>query len=185
MAVLQAHGGRVEGLSPPAAGTQARQERDFDDLYASTFQKLTLQLYAYTGDLPEAQDMVQEAFYRAYLRWASISMYDDPFAWVRRVAWNLAISRFRRQKLAAAFLRKQRVDNVDGPSPDRVALTRALATLSEPQRRAVVLRYMAQMTVPEIAAQEGVPEGTVKSWLSRGRSALASKLTDEAQEVDQ
>lgn len=41
-------------------------ERDFDDFYASAYRRLTLQLYAYLGDLPEAQDVVQEAFCRAY-----------------------------------------------------------------------------------------------------------------------
>jgi len=51
---------------------------------------LTLQLYAYTGDLPAAQEIVQEAFCRALPRWHRIRRYDDPVAWLRRVAWNLA-----------------------------------------------------------------------------------------------
>jgi RNA polymerase sigma-70 factor, ECF subfamily len=59
-----------------------------------------------------------------------------------------------------------------------VALTRALAKIPAQQRRAVVLHYMAQLSVAEIAEQEGVAEGTVKSWLSRGRTALGKQLQD-------
>ncbi|WP_117211389.1 RNA polymerase sigma factor [Allorhizocola rhizosphaerae] len=156
----------------------AESQRDFDDLYAVAYQGLTLQLYAYLGDLSEAQDVVQEAFCRAYSKWKTISGYQEPAAWVRRVAWNLATSRFRKQKVAATFWRKQRVEHLEGPSPDRVALTRALAKIPAQQRRAVVLHYMAQLSIVEIAEQEGVAEGTVKSWLSRGRAALGQQLQD-------
>jgi RNA polymerase sigma-70 factor (ECF subfamily) len=133
-----------------------------------------VQLYAYFGDRQEAQDVVQEAFCRALARWSAVSRYDDPVAWVRRVAWNLAVSKWRRARTALNFLRKQHPDQgrVDGPSPERVALVAALATLPDTQRRAMVLRYLADLTVTEIADREGVPEGTVKSWLSRGRAAL-------------
>jgi RNA polymerase sigma-70 factor (ECF subfamily) len=63
-----------------------------------------------------------------------------------------------------------------------VAVIAALAALPEPQRRAVVLHYIADLTVPEVAEREGVPEGTVKSWLHRARTALAAELnsTDDA-----
>jgi RNA polymerase sigma-70 factor, ECF subfamily len=149
----------------------------FDELYAASFQGLTLQLHAYLGDLAEAQDVVQEAFCRAYARWSRLSTYDDPVAWVRRVAWNLATSRFRRQRTVVDFLRRQRPERVPEPSADRVALVRALATIAAAHRRALVLHYLAQLSVAEIAAQEGVAEGTVKSWLSRGRAALAQLLS--------
>jgi RNA polymerase sigma-70 factor (ECF subfamily) len=95
---------------------------------------------------------------------------------VRLVAWNLATSRFRRRRAATAFLHRQRQVVVSGPDPDHVALVRALSTLPPHHRRAVVLHYMADLSVAEIARQEGVAEGTVKSWLSRGRTALAGQL---------
>ena len=68
----------------------------FDAIYAAHHGDLTVQLYAYFGDLHEAQDVVQEAFCRAYASWRTTSRYDDPVAWVRRVAWNLAVSRWRK-----------------------------------------------------------------------------------------
>ena len=150
----------------------------FDDVYAAHFADLTVQLYAYFGDRQEAQDVVQEAFCRAYSRWKTVSRYDDPVAWIRRVAWNLAVSRWRRARTALTFLRRQRPGDaeLDGPGPDRVALVTALATLPPTQRRVMVLRYLADLTVAEIADREGVAEGTVKSWLHRSRAALAVQL---------
>ena len=159
-------------------------EIDFDDFYHAHFRALTVQLCAYTSDLAQAQDLAQEAFCRAYARWSKVVQYDDPVAWVRRVAWNLAVSRWRRTRTALTFLRKQRRDaaQVDGPNPERAALVEALGRLPDTLRRAMVLRYLADRTVADIADREGVPEGTVKSWLHRGRAALAAQLqpTEEA-----
>jgi RNA polymerase sigma-70 factor (ECF subfamily) len=152
---------------------------DFDSFYAAHFQSLTIQLYAYTGDLPSAQDVVQEAFCRALARWKRVSAMDDPLAWVRRVAWNLATSQWRRARTAALFLRKHRLEDVPAPGPDRVALAGALATLPAQHRRVVILHYLADQSVREIAEQVGAPEGTVKAWLHRGRTALAARLTEK------
>ncbi|HEY2670242.1 MAG TPA: sigma-70 family RNA polymerase sigma factor [Rugosimonospora sp.] len=155
----------------------------FEELYAAQFHGLTLQINAYIGDLAEAQDLVQEAFCRAIPRWEKLAGYDNPADWVRRVAWNLAISGWRRRRTAMAFLRRQREEHVEGPGPDRVALTRALRTLPDNQRRAFVLFYIAGRSVLEVAEQEGVPEGTVKSWLHRARVAVAAQLTEHRKET--
>lgn len=151
---------------------------DFTDFYAAHFSGVTVQIFAYTNDLPLAQDIAQEAFTRAVMRWEKLRAYDDPAAWVRRVALNLAASRWRRGRIAAAYLRRQRAEPVDGPSPDRVALASALATLPERYRRAVILYYLADMSIADIARQENVPPNTVKSWLHRARTELAAQLGD-------
>ncbi|SCG80737.1 RNA polymerase sigma-70 factor, ECF subfamily [Micromonospora echinaurantiaca] len=156
----------------------------FDDFYHAHFRGLVVQLRAYTGDPGQAQDLVQEAFCRAFARWDRLAGYDDPLAWIRRVAWNLAHSRWRRLRTAQAFLHRQREVHVAGPNPDRVALDAALALLPPRQRRAVVLHYLADLSVAEIAAQERVAEGTVKSWLHRGRAALAASLRDTEEAPD-
>jgi RNA polymerase sigma-70 factor (ECF subfamily) len=85
--------------------------------YAANFVPLTTQLYAYFGDRPEAEDVVQEAFCRALARWRQISVYEDPAAWVRRVAWNLATCQLRRSVVASAFRRRQRPEYYT-PGPD-------------------------------------------------------------------
>ena len=150
-----------------------RTMNDLESLYAGHFHSLSVQLYAYTGDLGVAQELVQEAFTRAIPRWSKISIYDDPLAWIRRVAFNLAKSRWRRMRTAAAFHRQHREETVSEPSPDRVALVAALARLPEKYRRAVVMHHLADMPIADIARTEGVPEGTVRVWLHRGRTALA------------
>lgn len=151
---------------------------DFDAFYAAHFVPTGAQLYAYLGDRAEAQDVAQEAFCRAWQRWSTVRTYDDPAAWVRRVAWRLAISRWRRTRTALSWRRRQRIGHVPDHGPDHVALVAALAGLPERHRRAVVLHHLADLPVAEIAAQEGVPAGTVRSWLHRGRAALALALGD-------
>jgi len=100
--------GVVTGTGPP-------HRLDFEQFYAAHFQSLTIQLFAYTSDLSVAQDVVQEAFCRALARWKRIADYDDPAAWVRRVAWNLATSRWRRARTAAQFLRRHREEHAWSP----------------------------------------------------------------------
>ncbi|MFF5172404.1 RNA polymerase sigma factor [Micromonospora sp. NPDC000089] len=156
---------------------------EFTDFYRAHFHRIAVQLYAYLGDHAEAQDLTQEAFCRTLERWERVSGYGDPSAWVRRVAWNLATSRLRRMRTAVRHLARQREEHVAGPGPDRVALTRALATLPTNQRRAIVLHHLAQLSVAEIAEQVGAPEGTVRSWLSRGRAALAGQLAETGSEA--
>lgn len=170
-----------DGVPDYLAGEEAHvsnDELDFDQFYATHFHNVALQLFAYFGDRSEAQDVTQEAFCRAWQRWSHISAYDDPVAWTRTVAWRLAISRWRRVKTALAFSRRHRDEHVPDISPDRVMLIAALATLPEKQRRAVVLHYLGDMPIADVATSEGVPEGTVKSWLHRARQALAIQLAD-------
>jgi len=173
-------------LPPP--GTEdgwAAPHPDFggiDTLYAAHFHTLTAQLYAYTGDLGVAQEIVQEAFCRAIPRWSTIITYDDPVAWLRRVAFNLAKSRWRHMAHAAAYRRRHREEYAPEPSPDRVALVSALAKLPPPLRLAVVLFYLADLPVADIAVTAGVTEATVRVWLYRGRVALADHLADLREE---
>jgi RNA polymerase sigma-70 factor, ECF subfamily len=99
----------------------------FDDFYQATFGRLVAQVYLVTGDLHEAEDVVQEAMARASVRWQRLRDYDLPEAWVRRVAMNLAADQRRRVRRRLALLARI------GPSPpapalsvDRVAVVRRL-----------------------------------------------------------
>src|SRR5207245_2373558 len=119
--------------------------------------------------------------------WHRISRYDDPVAWIRRVAWNLASSRWRRLRRARAVSagragapvgwERGGAETVPGPEPDRVALLAALAKLPTAHRRAVVLHYLGDLSTAEIAHQEGVADSTVRVWLHRGRTELADLLS--------
>ena len=158
-------------------------ERAFDDLYHASFRRLTAQLYAQIGDLDEAQECVQEAFARAWSHRRSIDMTQQPEAWVRTTAYRVAVSRWRRttrgrrapdRALAPAL-------TTPGPGADRLVVVNALSRLPEDQRRALVLHHLADLPVAEVAQETGVPEGTVKARLSRGRAALATILEEGTQ----
>ena len=65
-------------------------DQGFAAFYAGSYRRLLGQLFAVTGDLAEAENVLQEAYARAFVRWSRVGAYDLPEAWVRRVAINLA-----------------------------------------------------------------------------------------------
>jgi RNA polymerase sigma-70 factor (ECF subfamily) len=157
-----------------------RDDAGLRELYAASYRRLVGQIAAMTGDVSEAEDLVQEAFARAAAQWRRLERYDNPEAWLRTVAMNLARSRWRRGKRATAVMLRLRASHIEapGPSPDHVALVTALRELPAAQREALVLFHIVDLQVDEIARDLGVPAGTVKARLSRGRAALAERLRD-------
>lgn len=152
---------------------------EFEGFYQANFSGTVLLVYSFTADMAAAQDVVQEAFARAWQRWHTVSGYDDPLAWVRRVSLNLTNSRWRRLKTARAYLDRQREEYAAEASPDHVMVVAALRRLPRNQREALVLHYLADMPVEDVARHLDAPLGTVKSWLHRGRDALAGVLAIE------
>lgn len=162
-----------------------RDPTDFDAFYATTARRVLHYVYAVSGDLGEAQDVVQEAYARAWQRWSRVSGYDNPEAWVSMVAWRLAANRWRgARRWLAARTRLGRPATVPGPTPDRVAIVAALQAISKTQRETVVLHYLLDMSIAEIGAMTNTPAGTVKVRLSRARAALAPLLSDLNEEAD-
>lgn len=160
-----------------AEGTTMVMQASFAEFYQANYRGVVAQLYAYTGDLTEAQESAQEAFVRAWSRWDVIADYDEPRGWVCRVAYRVAISRWRRARHAAEIWRRHGPPLPEpAPDPANADLVKALRKLPEPQRRSVVLHYLGGFSVAEIAELDGVAPGTVKSRLSRGRDALAALL---------
>ncbi|RKE19410.1 SigE family RNA polymerase sigma factor [Streptomyces sp. TLI_171] len=152
-------------------------EEEFTEFYRHSVRRLTGQLYVVTGDLHEAQDVVQEAFVRAWGHRRGLDRELAPEAWVRTVAGRLAISRWRRARTAArAWRRHGETPEVDGPDPASVDLARALRQLTERQRLCAALFYVCDLPVDRIAAETGLAPGTVKAHLSRARAALARQL---------
>jgi RNA polymerase sigma-70 factor (ECF subfamily) len=152
--------------------------------YSAHYRRLVAALYALTGDYPDAQDLVQEAYARALARPKQFLDVADPEAWLRTVAINLARTRYRRRRLFDTLVRTGRVsrspESVPGLDPNRVALVAALQQLSRATRETIVLHHLADMSVHEVAETLGVPVGTVKARLSRGRAMLATLLNEHA-----
>jgi RNA polymerase sigma-70 factor (ECF subfamily) len=133
--------------------------------------------------------VAQEALLRAYRQWDVVGTYERPGAWSRRVALNLATSaRRRRRSEQRAVVRL--AFRPDPPDPDPVAdpvvsadVWAVVRTLPRQQANALVLYYLADESVADLAASLGCAPGTAKAHLHQARAALAARLgTDE--EVD-
>jgi len=161
-----------------------RDADEFDAFYAASAKRVLGHLYVVIGDRAEAEDAVAEAFARAWARWSTVRDCDSPEAWVRTVAYRIAVSSWRRAvNRLRAHRREAAADRpVDAASVDHVALVAALRQISVDQRRVVVLHYLAGLSVAEVAAETGVNANTVKTWLARGRKALAGQLADGDQQ---
>jgi len=156
----------------------------FEKFYGAAFGRLVGQLFLVTGDLHEAEDVVQEAFARAAERWSTIRTYDLPEAWIRRVALNLAASAARRRRRwLAVRVRLAQPPELPPASDEVLELLQALGRLPMSQRQPLVLHYLLQLPVEQVARELGISTGSVKARLFRGRQALAAQLTDPAWEV--
>src|ERR1700754_330222 len=148
---------------------------DFEAFYRDTSRRLLRYAYGLTGDPAEAQDLVQEAYARAWQRRRRLAGYEDPEAWLRLVVNRLSADRWRR-----LGVRRQRAaaeapaPPAPPPSEDVVLLVTAMRTLPAAHRRALALYYLLDRSVTDIAAETGASTGTVKSWLARGRAGLAA-----------
>ena len=153
-------------------------EASFDEFYLATRDAVLGQLTAMTLDRELAADTVQEAYTRAWQRWSRVSHLGDPTAWVRTVAWRLAVSQFRRRAVANRVLRRLEGDPLEAEVAPEVGLdvVAALRALSQEHRRVLVLHEMVGMSVREIAAETSAAEGTIKSRLSRAREQLSAAL---------
>ncbi len=155
---------------------------DLDALWTSAYPRLVGQLTLLTGNVDDARELASDAFVRLLPRWDKISRLDDPEGWLRTVAHRLAISRWRRTKVAAAGLVRMRdTGHVAGPDGADVDLTRALAQLPLAQRQVLVLHHVVGLPLEQIAADLGIAVGTCKSRLSRGRAAMALTLQPTAE----
>jgi RNA polymerase sigma factor (sigma-70 family) len=151
-----------------------------DELYDASYRRLVVQLYAICGNLNDAEDAVQEAFVIALRRQRDFRKVANPEAWIRTAALNHLRSRWRHASVVRRYQAR-----IPGPQipvevgPEHVAIVTALARVDADQREAVVLHYLADLGTADIAAELGVPEGTVKSRLSRARANLAELLDEK------
>jgi RNA polymerase sigma-70 factor (sigma-E family) len=157
----------------------------FAELYQASYRRLVLTAYAMTGDLGAAEEITQEAFTVAYGRRGRVARLDSPEAWLRTVVVNLARRRFRRSAMLDRLLRRQSAEPGAGALPvgEHLDLHVAIRRLDEDLRSVVVLHYLADLPVDEVAAVLAIPVGTVKSRLSRARTTLAARLRTEVDHV--
>jgi RNA polymerase sigma factor (sigma-70 family) len=163
---------------------------DFDELYHAEWHGLVALAWSLSGSWPAAEDLVQDAFADAYRRWEHVGALDRPGAWVRRAIINRVASGRRRRSVETRGLARAgglQLVAVEGASTDRTG-ERAVANVADPafwsavrmlpdrQRACVVLHYLEDRSVAEIAEILDCRPATVKVHLHRGRQTLASRL---------
>jgi RNA polymerase sigma factor (sigma-70 family) len=161
----------------------ALAEADFDAFYAATYREVLVLATALMGDRDRGADVAQDAFVAARRRWATVSGYDRPDLWVRRVAVNRAISWRRKaaNELRALARLPRRPESPDFALPDD-QLWREVAKLPRRQAQVIALVYVDDLTVEQAAAVLGVAVSTAKTHLHRGRAALAAALADRQED---
>ena len=154
------------------------QEQEYDWYFRACFGPVSRTVFLIVHDRCLAEDIAQEALYRMLRHWRTVSRYEAPEAWVRRVAIRIAVREVQR---AAARPAKERLGQPVLPDPDLPDpdLASAVAGLAPMQRAAVVLYYWEDRPVAEIARVLEVSESTVKQHLHRARHRLAELLGEE------
>lgn len=151
----------------------ASLEALFWQSYASIVQALALA----GGDLATAEDATQEAFALAWVRWDRISRYDNPGAWVRRVAINKLRNAHRSRLRGEAAVQRMTYEAASTPpSEPESDLTGALQRLPYKQRLCAVLFYVDGLSTAEVARAMGISQGSVSQHLNRARTALRAHL---------
>ena len=148
--------------------------------------------YRVLGRVPEAEDATQETFVLAYRALGTYRGDGHPAAWLTRiatrVAWRRAADGSRRRSMTAPLDASAEWLVSDTPGPAAVAIASdereqvrlAVAGLPQPYREVITLRFFADLSLFEICAATGRPEGTVKAQLHRGLKRLRTILAGEA-----
>ncbi|HVA59089.1 MAG TPA: SigE family RNA polymerase sigma factor [Mycobacteriales bacterium] len=155
----------------------------FRDFVAARSRSLLRTAWLLTGDWPTAEDLVQTALAKTWLRWGSIRRREDPAAYVRRAMVNTYSTWWRRRwtgEIPTAAPPEGRVrDDPFAAVDTRGSLLAALEQLPRRQRAVVVLRFYDDFTEAQVAAMLGCSVGTVKSQTAKALAKLRAFLVDE------
>lgn len=149
---------------------------EFADFYRREYPSLVAVATALSG--ADGEDLVHDAMVKTLMRWTRVRELDRPGGWCHRVLINRCRSWWRRRRTEASYLARQRPHEpaMAAVSEESIAFWTAVRQLPERPRLAVTLFYAADRTTAEVASILDVPEGTVRSDLSRARQALAREL---------
>src|SRR5580693_5670157 len=154
---------------------------DFAEFYRGAKDDCLFAVLVSVGDRDTAQDLVAEAFARAWASWAAVSRHPAPAAWVVRTALNAGVSRWRRRRrevavpdLALVADRPAAGEAADGCVDPRVMA--ALLRLPARQRQVVALRLFLDLDTECTARVLGIAPGTVQAHLGRAMASLRGEL---------
>ena len=159
-------------------------EREFEQAVRDSTELAVRVAFGVLRRREDAEDVAQEAFTRAYRRFAALRDRQQFRAWIVRVTWRLAIDRWRgdrrrtlREQTAAAERRESTVEDAAAGAERSALLWKAVDALPEKLRIVVVLSALEGHDVRDVARLLDIPEGTVKSRLFLARKELARSLT--------
>lgn len=180
--------GRLPGADadyPTPGGAPGAATPGFAEVFAATYPRLVRTLWFVVHDHEVAQEITQEAFIELHRQWRKVGSYDRPDLWVRKVALRKAQREVaRNQRRSRAERRLVAVTVVEDHLPDP-ALRAAIATLPARQRAIVVLFYLEDRPMEEVAELVGCSTSTGFVHLHRARRRLAALLSEPvAEEVD-
>lgn len=154
----------------------ARWESVLDDLVRTRRRALVGYAYLLSGDLREAEDLVQDALVKTFRRGRAARDFQLAEAYVRRAILSGFLDARRRSTRWASVSHLFVPDEQAPADDDGPDLTAALACLSPRERACTVLRHYEDLSVAEVAARVGISEGAVKRYLSDARTKLAEAL---------
>lgn len=152
---------------------------DFESFFEREYASVVGLVALLSGSRAVAEELAQDAFVSAYRRWPRVRDYDDPAAWVRRVAVNLAVSSWRRRRRewrALSRFSRSQARSVVELDRDDVQYWDAVRALPARQAQCVVLRYFEDRSIDDIATILRLAPSTVRVHLHRARSTLACRL---------
>jgi len=160
-----------------------QDEEDFTSFVTSSSRRLLRTAFLITGDAESAQDVLQTALERAYLRWGRIRHREQPEPYVQRIIANAAIDTWRARKGVRTVELDETVlppmtDAALESLPARDALLACVRELPVGQRTVLVLRYFADLTEADVARILGCSVGTVKSQHARAMAKLRQMLPE-------
>ena len=156
-------------------------DEGFLGVFREEYANIARLAYMMLGDRAAAEDVAQEAFTRLYARWGTVSRYERPGAWVRRVAIRLS-QRWRDRRRMEQQSVSQSASS-DSVTPYDAEVRRAILGLPAGQRAAIILHYLEDRPVREVAEIMGCATSTAKVHLHRGRKRLRAMLGERGHDV--
>jgi RNA polymerase sigma-70 factor (sigma-E family) len=153
------------------------KQPDFQEFYETSRDTCLRAVLASVGDRQLAEDLVAEAFTRAWVSWRSVSRHPAPSAWIVRTALNTRVSWWRRRRREVALEGDHDVADTTAGDPDLdPALLTALRRLPQRQREVIVFRVILDLDTQATAKVLGIAPGTVTAHLSRAVTTLRGHL---------
>jgi RNA polymerase sigma-70 factor (ECF subfamily) len=153
-----------------------QQPAEFAQFYEEARDDCLRVVYASVGDRQLAEDLVAEAFARAWASWRSVGVHPAPRAWIVRTALNTHVSWWRRRRREIAWDGADTAAAHDPEAPLDEQVLRALRSLPVRQREVVALRIFLDLDTETTARALGISPGTVTAHLARATAALRGRL---------